>query len=140
MVATERGEVEKLLEKEEAAEYTVEQLTCRGCRTDVTASWCTDCEMRLCARDRGVAFCCDCDDYPCELNKRFQVDEHPHHTPVLKNLEAIREGGAAAWLAAQLERWKCPSCGARSTWYDEACASCGAELHACRAEEKDLTG
>ncbi len=140
MVATERDEVEKLLEKEEAAEYTVEQLTCRGCRTDVTACWCADCEMRLCARDRGVAFCCDCDDYPCEHNKAFRADEHPHHSVVLKNLAAIREGGAAAWLAAQLERWKCPSCGARSTWYEEKCDGCGAELHDCRAEERDLTG
>ncbi|MEE9455919.1 MAG: DUF3795 domain-containing protein [bacterium] len=137
MVATERDEVAKLLEHEEPG-YTVEDLTCLGCRTDVTASWCTDCEMRLCARERALAFCCDCDDYPCELNKRFQADEHPHHTPVLKNLEAIREAGAAAWLAAQFERWKCPSCGARSTWYDEKCDGCGAELYDCRAEEKDL--
>jgi hypothetical protein len=36
LVATERGEVEKLPGKEEAAAYTVERLTCRGCRTDVT--------------------------------------------------------------------------------------------------------
>ena len=137
LVATERGEVEKLLEKEEAAAYTVEQLTCHGCKTDVLACFCADCEMRRCARERGLAFCCDCDDYPCELNKGFQADEHPHHSVVLKNLEAIREGGAEAWLAAQLERWSCPSCGARFTWYDEKCESCGAELYDCRAEERD---
>ena len=113
-------------------------LTCRGCRTVVTASWCTDCEMRLCARERGLAFCSHCDDYPCEHNKAFQADKHPHHSPVLKNLEAIAEGGGEAWLAAQLERWKCPSCGARFTWYDEECEGCGAELYDCRAEERDL--
>ena len=137
MVANERGEVEKLLEQEEPG-YTVVDLTCRGCRTDVTARWCGDCEMRLCARERGVAFCCDCDDYPCEHNKAFQADKHPHHSVVLKNLGAIAEGGADAWLAAQAERWKCGSCGARFTWYDKKCDECGAELYDCRAEEGDL--
>ncbi len=138
LVATERGEVAKLLENEEAAEYTVEQLTCRGCKTDVLACFCTDCEIRLCARERGVAFCCDCDDYPCEHNKAFQADKYAHHSVVLKNLEAIREGGADTWLAAQSDRWKCPSCGARFTWYDKKCDECSAELYDCRAEERDL--
>ena len=138
LVATERGEVEKLLEREEAAGYTVEQLTCRGCRTDVLACFCADCEMLKCARERGVAYCSDCEDYPCEHNKAFQADEHPHHSVVLKNLEAIRERGADAWLAEQAERWKCPSCGARFTWYEEKCDQCGAELYDCRAEERDL--
>jgi len=139
LVANERGEVEKLLENEEAAEYTVEQLTCRGCKTDVPACFCADCEMRLCARERGVAFCGECDDYPCEHNKAFQADKHPHHSVVLKNLEAVRERGADAWLAEQAERWKCRSCGARFTWYDKKCDACGAELYDCRAEERDLT-
>lgn len=137
MVANERGAVEKLLENEEPG-YTVADLTCRGCRTDVVARWCADCEMRRCARERAVAFCCGCDDYPCEHNKAFRADEHPHHSVVLKNLAAIAEGGEAAWLAAQLERWGCPSCGARFTWYDKKCDGCGAELYGCRDEERDL--
>jgi hypothetical protein len=138
LVATERGEVEKLLEKKEAAGYTVEQLTCRGCKTDVLARWCADCEMRRCARERGVAFCCDCDDYPCEHNKAFHADKYAHHSVVIKNLEAVREKGPAAWLAEQKERWSCPSCGARFTWYDEKCKGCGEALYDCRAEERDL--
>ncbi len=136
MAATERGEVEKLLAHEEPG-YTVADLTCRGCRTDVVARWCADCEMRLCARAKGVASCGECPAYPCDTLKGFDADEHPHHSVVLKNLEAFREGGAAAWLATQRERWKCPACGARFTWYDEKCGSCGAALYDCRAEERD---
>lgn len=137
LLATERGKVEKLLEHEEPG-YTVTDLTCHGCRTDVTACFCTDCEMRLCARERGVAFCADCDDYPCEHVRAFQADQYAHHSVVLKNLEAIRERGGEAWLAEQAARWKCPSCGARSTWYDDKCDECGAELYDSRAEERDL--
>lgn len=140
LVATESNEVEKLLEREEAAGYTVEQLTCHGCRTDVLACFCADCEMRLCARERGVAFCAGCADYPCVHNRAFQADEHPHHSVVIKNLDAIRERGAGAWLAEQAERWKCPSCGARFTWYEDKCGSCGSELYDCRAEERGLSG
>lgn len=140
LVATERGEVEKLLEREDAAGYSAEQLTCYGCRTDVVAQWCADCEMRKCARERGVALCSDCTDYPCEHNRAFQADEHPHHSVVIKNLDAIRERGAEAWLAEQAERWKCQSCGARFSWYEEKCGSCGSELYDCRAEERDLSG
>jgi len=133
LAATECGDVEKLLEHEEPG-YTVRDLTCRGCRTDVTACFCTDCEMRRCAREKGVAFCCDCGGYPCELLKAFDADKHPHHSGVLTNLDAIRDRGAAAWLAAQLERWKCPACGARFTWYEDKCGSCGAAVRNCRQE------
>ena len=56
LLANERGVAEKLLENEKAAAYTVDDLTCHGCRTDVVATWCPDCEMRLCARRRGVAW------------------------------------------------------------------------------------
>lgn len=140
LLANERGEVDKLLENEEAAAYTVEQLTCRGCRTDVRACFCEDCEMRLCASARGVPYCADCDDYPCEHVKAFQADKHSHHSVVLKNLAAIAERGGDAWLAEQAERWKCPSCGARFSWYEVRCDECGAELYDCRAEERDLPG
>ncbi|MGD8719459.1 MAG: DUF3795 domain-containing protein [Candidatus Zixiibacteriota bacterium] len=138
LVATERGEVEKLREDAESAAYTAEQLSCRGCRTDVVAFFCLDCEMRSCAQERGVAFCSDCGDYPCEYVREFQADKYAHHSAVLKNLDTIRERGADAWLVEQEERWKCPSCGARFTWYEDTCGDCGAELYDARAEEGDL--
>ena len=49
LLANERGAMEELLANEKAAAYTAEQLTCRGCRADVVACFCVDCEMRLCA-------------------------------------------------------------------------------------------
>jgi hypothetical protein len=137
LLANERGTVAELLELEEPG-YTVEDLTCRGCRTDVVARWCAECEMRRCARERAVAFCSACGDYPCEHNRAFRADEHPHHSAVLKNLAALAADGEEAWLAAQAERWKCPSCGARFTWYEVRCDGCGAALYGCREEEREL--
>jgi len=137
LVANERDELEQLLAREDAAQYDADDLTCRGCRTEVTACFCADCEMRACARERGVAFCVECGDYPCQHLQTFQADKHAHHSVVLKNLETIREDGAEAWLAAQAERWSCPKCGRRFTWYEEKCKNCGAVLTDARAEERD---
>ncbi|HUT98453.1 MAG TPA: DUF3795 domain-containing protein [bacterium] len=135
VLANERGNVEQ-----RAAEWGMkpEELACFGCRSQTTAVFCTDCGMRLCARNRGIRSCCECGEYPCEILKNFQADEHPHHSVILKNLETIREKGLDAWLAEQAGRWRCPGCGARFTWYDTKCAECGAELYDCRVEERDL--
>jgi predicted RNA-binding Zn-ribbon protein involved in translation (DUF1610 family) len=138
LLASERGEVEKLLAYEEDATCTAEQLSCRGCRTEIVAYFCADCEMRRCAGERGVPYCVNCDEYPCEQVRAFQADKHPHHSIILKNLAAVAERGSDVWLAEQAERWSCPECGARFAWYDKRCDECGAKLYDCRAEERDL--
>lgn len=135
IVANELGEVEK-----RAVEWQMkpEELRCFGCRSETIAVFCTDCGMRLCARNRGMGSCCECNEYPCEILKNFRADEHPHHSTVLKNLETIREKGLDAWLEEQRDRWSCPVCGARFAWYDAKCGGCGAALYDCRAEERNL--
>ena len=135
LLANERGEVEK-----RAAEGGVEPevLLCSGCKSETIAVFCTDCEMRQCARDRRLDSCRECDEYPCQMLKNFRADEHPHHSAVLKNLESMHETGLDAWLEEQKARWSCPACGARFTWYDALCPECGAETYDCRAEELDL--
>ena len=50
--------------------------------------------MGACSRLRakGVASCGECPAFPCDILKGFDADEHPHHSVVLKNLEAVRAG------------------------------------------------
>jgi hypothetical protein len=135
LAANERGEVEK-----RAAEGGVkpEVLRCLGCKSETIAVFCVDCEMRQCARDRGIDSCGECGEYPCKMLESFRADEHPHHSVVLKNLERMKEKGPDAWLEEQKARWSCPACGARFTWYDDRCPECGGETYDCRAEELDL--
>jgi hypothetical protein len=68
----------------------------------------------------------------------FRNDKHPYHSFVLKNLDDIRTTGPARWLEQQRQRWSCPNCGARCSWYDRKCVMCGAQLHNCEDEEKTL--
>ena len=57
---------------------TVADVTCAGCTDDDPrkCSWCSECSMRLCARERELATCAHCPDYVgCEkLESFFAVD------------------------------------------------------------------
>ncbi|HOP27257.1 MAG TPA: DUF3795 domain-containing protein [Candidatus Sabulitectum sp.] len=114
-----------------------EKLECSGCKGDVTAGFCENCEMRLCAREKGIEFCFQCGEFPCKTITGFRNDDACHHSAVFSNLKKIREAGLEAWLASERKRWSCPECGERFGWYSERC-SCGAELYDSVKEEKDL--
>ncbi len=125
LLANERGGVERL-----AREWgrTVAELTCHGCKTSVTAVFCSRCQLRSCAHGRGVEFCVECPDYPCPKLRAFQGDGRPHHAAVLANLERLRAVGREQWLAEQAAQWSCSGCGRRFSWYERRCAACGANL------------
>ena len=135
LIANEQGGVAVL-----AREWkrTQDELKCRGCKTDVNSVFCRNCEIRRCAQLKRVEFCCECSAYPCERLVAFRNDKHPHHSVVLRNLDEVRSTDSARWLALQRQRWSCPSCGARCSWYDRKCVSCGAALRNCEDEKKTL--
>ncbi|TKJ44407.1 hypothetical protein CEE36_01305 [candidate division TA06 bacterium B3_TA06] len=140
LVANERADEEWIKKAAEMEKCKPEDLRCMGCKTDVTAVFCADCGMRLCAREKGVEFCFECDSYPCKTISDFRSDDLPHHSVVFKNLKDIKEKGLEAWLAEQTTRWSCQTCGTRFTWYDENCKGCGTKLYNCKDEDKDLVG
>lgn len=108
----------------------LEGFTCQGCRSDVLYihAACAQCRFRDCAGAKGIAHCGLCDEFPCVPLLAFQNDGRAHHADITRNLEALTEMGAEAWLAGQERRWRCPSCGVPFSWYEAACAHCGASL------------
>jgi predicted amidophosphoribosyltransferase len=114
------------------------EIICGGCKSDVTAAFCSRCRMRLCAMQKRLEFCFECPDYPCEKLTAFRNDDAPHHSAIFRNLGEIRDLGVEAWLEVQAARWSCPACGRRFGWYDETCEGCGAELYNSVSEERDL--
>lgn len=113
-------------------------LVCGGCRSETTIPFCARCGMRKCAISRGHDFCIECRLFPCETLTAFRNDRMPHHSVVFRNLERIREMGAEKWLASEEQRWSCPSCGKRFSWYETVCGSCGGPLLDAVEEEKRL--
>lgn len=67
---------------------SVADINCRGCLTesDVVFGYCKVCEIRACARGRGLATCAPCPDYPC--SKVAQI--HAHVPEAKAALDALR--------------------------------------------------
>lgn len=73
------------------AERTVEDINCDGCPNDSGRlfAYCGACEVRRCAREKGVATCAVCPDYSCA-----RLDEFCALMPTARELlEELRKGG-----------------------------------------------
>jgi predicted RNA-binding Zn-ribbon protein involved in translation (DUF1610 family) len=102
---------------------------CHGCKTDRNPEWCATCELKACARKRGVEFCYLCAEYPCGKLERFTNSaEYPYHSEVYDYMKTIQTEGAAAWLEHMKTRWSCPACGKDASWWDQTCTQCGERL------------
>lgn len=105
---------------------TVDDLLCDGCRSDRQSFYCRSmCQMKACAKQKGVDFCGDCQDYPCETLKAFQK-EHPHRLELWDSLEQIRERGWEAWFRDRSLHYACEKCGVLNSAYHPHCRACGA--------------
>jgi hypothetical protein len=112
-----------------------EELVCYGCKSGQVTSWCTTCGIKQCAQQKGYEFCGQCPDAPCDQLTAFIEDEQfPYHLPVMKNLDAIRAYGVAAWLQAQDARWRCPACDTKFAWRDTICDQCGGQVSNYQAD------
>lgn len=106
---------------------TADRLMCTGCRTPAAFCLGGECEIKACARHRGVAFCTECADYPCNRIRRSRV-AHPHLGALLRDAERLKGAGVTAWLREEDAHWRCAGCGAKVAAGDEACPKCGNAL------------
>ncbi len=79
--------VEKWSKEYNASGLTVENIQCDGCMTvGRKIGHCSECQIRLCTLERGLANCAICTDYACEKLQGFL-----QAVPQAKvNLDAIR--------------------------------------------------
>jgi len=83
-----RREVAAQWTEEYNHDFTAQDINCLGCTSDgkVVFSYCNSCEIRKCARAKGVENCAYCDDYACERLAQF-FESVPE---AKKQLDAIR--------------------------------------------------
>jgi Protein of unknown function (DUF3795) len=78
---------EKWTREYNAPGLTAENVQCDGCMTaGRKVGHCGECQMRLCALERGLANCAVCPDYACEKLQHFLAAVPQAKT----NLEALR--------------------------------------------------
>ena len=105
-----------------------EDVLCDGCKTDVRFIGCRECQFRDCAESKGINFCFECNEYPCKGFSNLPIDQLPHLVSMQENSEYIKKRGRDFWLKAQKQRWTCPQCGEKFSWYEQKCEKCGNRL------------
>ncbi len=106
------------------------ELKCHGCKTDSVFGNCAVCQIRNCAREKGVERCLNCSDFPCPNfgTMEFILEALPHWNTVAANQESIKKQGTVRWLEEQANQWECPDCRTDYSWYAAQCSNCGKDL------------
>jgi hypothetical protein len=106
----------------------MEDLLCDGCRGNGhLAAFCRKCAIRDSAAAKAkTKLCSDCSDFACSRITSFNNDGMLHHSEVLANLRQLRQVGLKDWAKREEERWGCPQCKGRISWYDATCPKCAA--------------
>lgn len=99
-----------------------EQIACEGCKSDVVFVYCRVCPISDCATERNLKGCHQCDDFPCERIDNFPFEQGKK--VILRAIPQWRELGTEKWVEAEIERYKCPSCGAPLLRGFPRCGSC----------------
>lgn len=75
-----------------------------------------------------LRFCYECEAYPCKrlkaLDKRYRTK---YHMSMIANLEQIRDQGMEAFLAQEVQKWRCPTCGGSLCCHNGLCMHCQAD-------------
>ncbi|HPQ71795.1 MAG TPA: DUF3795 domain-containing protein [bacterium] len=87
-----------------------DQIVCEGCKSDNVFIYCRVCPILSCTAERNLNGCHECDDFPCEHIENFPIEIGKR--VILRTVPQRRALGTEKWLEAEIERYKCPSCGA----------------------------
>jgi hypothetical protein len=98
--AQDRDELERVAavwREEYDPSITAETILCDGCLVDdgPLCSYCSECPIRACAREKSVTSCAHCPDYGCEAIEGF-MDHAPALRQVLETMRAEHLGGATS--------------------------------------------
>jgi hypothetical protein len=107
---------------------------CAGCNGDDATKpmHCVVCAIKHCEQPRSgeTGLCFECERFPCrrirDLDKRYRTK---YGMSMIENLESIRDGDLAAFLAQEPRRWTCPECGSILCVHMVECPGCGTAWH-----------
>lgn len=99
-----------------------EQIACDGCRSANVFAYCRVCAIAACAAERHLDGCHECGEFPCDrvMNFPFEMGRKV----MLRAVPQRKEMGPAQWVDAEIQRYRCPSCGAGLLRGFTRCGSC----------------
>lgn len=102
---------------------TADAMYCKGCRSDKTSPYCTECKIKECIRGKALQWCSQCADYPCEMLKNFE-NSLPHRSEVLRSLDFAKAHTLEEWEEEMHKDFSCTACGAYTSVYADGCHVC----------------
>ena len=104
----------------------IEEIHCKGCLSDDRISFCQKCHIRDCTEKKGYEGCYQCADFPCEHIDNFPIAVGKQ--VILRANPQRKEMGTEAWVKAEEERYRCPSCGYALFRGAKRCRECKTEV------------
>lgn len=109
--------------------YLREKNRCSGCRTLPTDDVKTrvKCKIKNCNKlgETLSGFCFECSEFPCRRIKNIDTRyRSKYHTSFIENLTMISERGIDAFLAFEIMRRTCKSCGSTLSVHRDNCLTC----------------
>ncbi len=106
------------------AGMTPEEIYCKGCRSEKTSPYCSECQMKKCIREKGLEWCSECVKYPCEMLNDFQKSL-PHRAGIIDSLNFAKKHSIEEWDEAMHKEFACGQCGTYNSVYADGCSFCG---------------
>lgn len=100
-VQREIQETIKWFREERNLDLSKEDLACKGCLGPLDVHWSPDCEMMMCAREKGLKHCFECEDFTCALIEKFATNGMGHHIRAVEDSKRMKEIGLEAWISEQ---------------------------------------
>ena len=100
-VQREIQETIKWFREERNLDLSKEDLVCKGCLGPLDVHWSPDCEMMMCAREKGLKHCFECEDFTCALIEKFATNGMGHHRGAVEDSKRMKEIGLEAWISEQ---------------------------------------
>jgi hypothetical protein len=111
-----------------------EKTECLGCMQPDSAGKiylvCRMCTIRNCVKTRGYYSCHQCDEWPCEVVRRFPLATGTRvmkRTILIWRAKVAEHGdqkGSVEWARAECERYHCSSCGKPLFRGAQRCRAC----------------
>ncbi len=123
-IASNENDSDRLKRQASELNITVEEVRCKGCRSEKRNAYCNTCFMLKCTKKKNVDFCSECNEYPCVQIVEFQ-SKLPHRIELWKDLQRIKKVGYETFYVESLENYKCSSCATINSGWDLSCRKCG---------------
>ncbi|MCB2186807.1 MAG: DUF3795 domain-containing protein [Deltaproteobacteria bacterium] len=88
---------------------TTADIKCSGCRSAAPFVYCRQCKIKDCTGERGYEGCHQCDEFPCAHIENFPMAVGK--AVILRSIPHWREKGTEQYVADEIARHTCPSCG-----------------------------